>query len=181
MIRLKFKFDDQFLIETFKRYRRQHAVRNTWLILKVLCIVIFLILSIVSVFHNDYKLIIFFAAIIILMLYGHKIDYLVLKYRCRKSPYINEQVEITISDEDYRVLSDKFETKSLWSVFTKAVVFSDGFLLMQGPGLFNWLPVKNITQGSAQELNQLIKNNIKEYKVIEQINTADRQATPASR
>ena len=102
------------------------------------------------------------------MLYGHKIDYLVLKYRCRKSPHINEQVEITLTDEGYHVLSNKFETKALWSVFTKTVVFRDGFLLVEGPGLFHWLPLKNITRGTVQELNQLIKNNINEYKVIEQ-------------
>ncbi len=177
MIKLKIEFDDQFLLETFKRYRRQHALRNTWLILKVICIAIFLILSVASAFHGDYKLIVVFTAVIILMLYGHKLDYVLLKSRFRQSPFINEEVEITISDEGYHELSNKSESKSLWSVFTKAVVFSDGFLLLQGPGLFNWLPVKNITQGSPQELNQLIKNNIKEYKVIEQGASRDRRET----
>jgi len=175
---LKIKLDDHFFLESFKRYRRQHAFRNIWLILKVFFVAIFSILAIVSVFHSDYKLIAFFAAVIILILNGHKIDYLILRSRFRKSPFINDQAEINISAEGFHELSNKSESRSLWSVFTKAVVFRDGFLLFQGPALFHWLPAKNITQGSAQELNQLIQNNVKEYKVIEQIPSLDETLPP---
>lgn len=169
MIKFHFKFDNQFVVDSFNKYRRQHAIRNTWFIIKIILTFVFMILSIISIYHGDYKLVYFFAAVIILMIYGHKIDYFIIKYQNRKSPYLNEHVEIYLSENGFHAVSSKSETKAKWSIFTKAVVFRDGFLLFQGPRLFNWLPLKNISEGSVDKLSDLIKNNIKNIKVIEQL------------
>jgi hypothetical protein len=48
------------------------------------------------------------------------------------------------------------------------VAFSDGFLLFQGPRLFNWLPLEKISEGNIETLIDLIKANIQNYKVIKQ-------------
>ncbi|WP_419663173.1 uncharacterized protein Dvar_36000 [Desulfosarcina variabilis str. Montpellier] len=168
MIKLKFKLDDQFLVDGFKRYRRQHAIRNSWFVLKIILSCVFLILAFVSIYHGDYKLLFFFAVVVILMLYGHKIDYLFIKRRSRKSPHINEDVEIILSENGFQAVSSKSETKAKWSIFTEAVAFRDGFLLFQGPRLFNWLPFNKISEGNIQKLIDLIKANIEIYKIIEQ-------------
>lgn len=168
MIKLNFKFDEQFLIDGFKKYRQQHAIRNTWFVLKIILSILFVVLAITSAYHGDYKLIFFFAAVIIIMLYGHKIDYFVIKYRCRKSPHVNEYVEISLNENGLQAVSSKSETKAKWSIFTKAVVFRDGFLLFQGPGLFTWLPLNKISEGTVGELSGLIKDNINNYNIIEQ-------------
>ena len=168
MIKLIFRFDEKFLIDGFKKYRRQHAVRNTWFVLKIILSILFVILAIISAYHGDYKLIFFFAAVIIIMLFGHEIDYLLIKYRSRKSPHVNEDVEITLNENGFQAVSSKSETKSKWSIFTKAVAFRDGFLLFQGPRLFNWLPLNKISEGNIEKLIDLIKTNIQNYKVIEQ-------------
>ncbi len=168
MIKFNFEVDEKFLVDGFKRYRRQHAVRNIWFVLKIVLSILFLILSLFSIYHEDYILVFFFAVIIILMLYGHKIDYLLIKYRCRKSPRINEDVEITLSENRFCAVSSKTETKAKWSIFTKAVVFRDGFLLFQGPKVYNWLPLNKISEGTIEKLIDLLKNNIENYHVIEQ-------------
>ena len=168
MIKLNFKFDDQFLIDGFKRYRRQHSIRNTWFVLKIILSIVFIILSVFSAYHGDNKLIFFFAVVVIIMLFGNQIDYLIIKYRSRKSPHVNENVEITLSEKGFHAVSSKSETKAKWSIFTKAVAFRDGFLLFQGPRLFNWLPSNKISEGNIENLIGLIKANIQKYKVIEQ-------------
>lgn len=173
MIKLNFKLDDQFLVDGFKKYREQHAIQKTWFVSKIILSFVFLILSLVSLYHGDYKLIFFFAVVVLLMLYGHKIDYLLIKYRSRKSPHINEYVEVTLSENEFHTISSKSETKAKWSIFTKAVAFRDGFLLFQGPRLFNWLPSNKIYEGTVEELIDLIRNNVKNYNVIEQPLPAD--------
>jgi hypothetical protein len=102
------------------------------------------------------------------MLYGHNFDYLIIKYRSRKSPHLNEDVEITLSENEFKAVSPKSEIKAKWSIFTKAVAFRDGFLLFQGPRLFNWLPSNRISEGNINKLIDLIRTKIKNYKVIEQ-------------
>ena len=102
------------------------------------------------------------------MLFGNHIDYLIIKYCNRKSPHVSENVEITLSEKGFHAVSSKSETKAKWSIFTKAVAFRDGFLLFQGPRLFNWLPSDKITEGNIENLIDLIKANIHKYKVIEQ-------------
>ena len=62
--------------------------------------------------------------------------------------------------------SSKSEIKALWSIFTKAVAFHDGILLLQGPGLFNWLPLKNISEGSVERLIDLIKNKLQRKIIV---------------
>ncbi len=167
MIKFYFKFDDQFVVDGFKRYGRQHAVRNTWYVSKIVLSLVFILLSLGSIYHGDYKLVIFFSIVIILMLYGHKIDYLLIKYHSRKSPHINEHVEITLNENGFQAISSKSETKTKWSAFTKAVAFNDGFLLFQGPRFFNWLPLNKISEGNVEKLSDLIRTNIKKYKTIE--------------
>jgi hypothetical protein len=107
MIKLNFKFDDQFLVDGFKRYRRQLAIRNTWFVLKIILFIIFIVLSIVSAYHGDNKLIFFFAVVVIIMLFGNQIDYLLTKYRCRESPHVNENVEIALNEKGFHAVSSK--------------------------------------------------------------------------
>lgn len=168
MIKFKFKFDDQFLLDGFKRYRRQHVVRNSWLYSKILLSLVFSILALVSLYQGDYILVFILAVVTILMLQGHKIDYLLIKHRGHKSPHINDHVEITLSENGFQAFSPKTETKAEWSIFTKAVAFRDGFLLFQGPKIYNWLPLNKISEGSAEKLIDLIKNNIENYDIIGQ-------------
>jgi len=122
IIKFKFKFDEQFLIEGFKRYRRQRAFRNIWLVLKIFLILIFLILSLFSIYHRDYKLVFFFATVSIIVLYGHKLDYLLIRYHSRKSPHINEDVEITLSEDGFLAVSTKSETKDLLCSLLASVI-----------------------------------------------------------
>lgn len=168
MVKYNFKVDDQFLVDGFKRFRRQHSIRNSWFVLKIFLSFVFIILTIVSIYHGDYKLVYFFTAVIVLMLFGHKLDYLFIKYSSRKSPNINEDYEIILNENGFQAVSSKSETKAKWSIFTKAVAFHDGFLLFQGPRLFNWLPSDKISEGNIENLIDLIKANIQKYKIIEQ-------------
>ena len=168
MIKLNIKFDEQHHVDGFKRYRRQHAIRDTWFVAKIIILFIFIILSIITVYHGENKPAIFFAVVIIIMLFGHNIDYVTIRYRSRKSPFFNEDAEITFSENGFHIITSKSEDKSQWSVFTKAVAFRDGFLLFLGPSAYFWLPLSKISEGTVEGLMDLITKNIIKFKAIEQ-------------
>jgi hypothetical protein len=59
-------------------------------------------------------------------------------------------------------VSERTDSKLNWQVFTEGYRFDDGFLLMQGKQLFNWLPLAAL-QGEPNVVEALIKANVDEY------------------
>jgi uncharacterized protein YhhL (DUF1145 family) len=169
MIKYNFKIDDKFIIDGFKRYRRQHALRSTWLFSKIFLTIFFIILSVISIYHGDYNLLLFIAIVIAFMHFGHRIEYLIIRRRLRKTPHFNENIEIALSESGYHSFSSKAEARAKWSIFTKVVAFRDGLLLFQGPRLYHWLPTAKILEGAVENLVDLVKTNIENYSVIEPV------------
>jgi len=81
----------------------------------------------------------------------------------RQSPYRDENVVVALTDEGFNTTGDVSRTGLTWQAFTKAVRFRDGFLLLQGPNVFNWLPDHALTEGKVEEIEQLLLKHVPSY------------------
>lgn len=99
-----------------------------------------------------------FAAFLLL---SGRIDQWWLKHKLRRSPFINEIVKLELSDAGLHAISLSQDSKLAWRVFTKMIQFDDGILLLQGPGMCNWIPYERLElEHDAQRLIQLVHANI---------------------
>ena len=131
------KFTSDFLIAAFQRYRRQHRGRYIGLAIKLLALALLAPIA-VWMFWQGYIVIgIFVAALSVFMFFAHHVDYWLARRSFTKSPYRDEDVLIEFTDAGFHACSPKQDTRLQWSAFTKVVHFGDGFLLFQGPKLFN--------------------------------------------
>jgi hypothetical protein len=106
-----------------------------------------------------------FAAIAGSLTLGWPIDAWVIKRRFRKSPYHNDEIALTLSEEGLHVVGRASETRLAWSNLTKARRFKDGLLLFHGPQMFNWLPDSAAADaGSVEEADRLIRTHVKDFR-----------------
>ena len=162
MAEYRFLFDEGFLIQAFRRYRRQHGTRRVLMAIKVVAAVLLVPLAVFAVAHRVWWLAAFFLALVILMFNAHLIDFFLIKRQFRKSPYRDEHVVITLAAEGVHAVSSKSDSKLTWAVFTKARRFHDGF-----PVVFNWLPEPALTEGTAADVESLIKTHVRDYRIVE--------------
>jgi len=159
--------DDDFLIQAFRKYRRQHGARYVLLAVKSVGAALLLAVSAFGVVMEMWGLVAFLVPLVFLMFSGHLIDFWRMKRRFRKSPFRNDEAAITLTPDGLHTVSPKSESRQTWAVFTRARRFSDGFILFQGPGLFNWLPDAALTDGTPHEVDAMVRDNVKDYKVVE--------------
>ncbi len=164
----RFLFGEDFLIQGFQKYRKQHGTRCVFIAIKSVASILLVALVAFAVAHRIWGLTIFLIALVILIFNGHRMDFWLFKRRFRKSPYRNENIIITLTADGFHAVGLKSNSKLTWAAFTKARRFRDGFLLFQGPGLFNWLPDAALAAGAAAEVAYLIEANVKDYKIVEQ-------------
>lgn len=169
MAEYRFLFDESFLIQACRKNRRQHGTLRVFLVIKSVACLLVLGLAALSVAHRAWWLTALFVAAAILGFNGHQIDLWRLKRRFRKSPYKDDDLVITLTADGVHALGSKSDSKLTWAVFTKACQFGDGFLLFQGPGLYNWLPTSALVDGSTSEVESLIRDNVRHYKMVEQM------------
>jgi hypothetical protein len=163
------KFTSDFLVEAFQRYRRQHRGRYVGLAIKLLALALLAPIAIWMLWQGNVVIGVFFAALSVFMFFAHHVDYWLARRSFRKSPYRDEDVVIEFSDAGFHARSPKQDTKLQWSAFTRVAYFKDGFLLFQGPKLFNWIPLSSLDGPSqATELGALLRSKILEHKIVEQ-------------
>lgn len=162
-----FRFSEEHLLTSVLRYRQQLAWRRPFLGLKwVLASALFLLL-LFAAYMGIPLLSGVFGAIIGVMLLGWPIDAWLMRRRFRKSPFRDENYQFVLSDDGAHVVSQNSDTRIAWAVFTKARQFSDGFLLFQGPGLFNWLPDSAaFTPACLAEAEQLIRAHVTDFRKL---------------
>jgi hypothetical protein len=162
------RFTSDFLIETFRRYRRQHRGRYVRFAVKLFAVALLAPLGILMFWQRQVATGVFLAALTIFMFFAHHVDYWLARRSFRKSPYCDEDVVIEFSDTGVHARSPKQDTKLQWSAFTRVAHFKDGFLLFQGSKLVNWIPLSSLDGPSqAAELAALLQSKISEHKVVE--------------
>lgn len=148
--------DEDFYIEAFKKFSlsRSKKVRYLSIFIKILAICYFVFFIAKFLSQEAYALALLMFGLSLIVLSVDKIGQYVIKRNLRKSPHANEENIIYFSEDGFHSKSDNADTKLKWSTFTKFKRFDDGFLLFQGPKVFNWLPDTSLsdpTQLSVME------------------------------
>lgn len=103
-----------------------------------------------------------------ILLVGWPIDKWFTRKRFRKSPFHNDDIAFSLSDNGVRIVGRNSEVKVGWVNFTKARRFKDGLLLFQGPNVFSWLPdTAAVDSGAVTRARELVRTSIKDYREIE--------------
>lgn len=157
-------FSESFLVEMFRRHRRSRKLALYATLLKGflgLCLIGLTVMCVLAKTYVGASVICVFLA---LLVFAYRIDELLLRQRFRKSPYHDERIRIQLSAGGFTANSTKSNVQLGWAAFTGARRLDDGFLLFQGPGVFNWLPINAITEGTADDAEELIRTNVPDYK-----------------
>jgi len=162
------KFTSEFLIEAFKRYRRQHRGRYVGFAIKLIALVLLSPMAIWMFWQGHVVVGVFFAVFSMFMFFAHHVDYWLARRSFRKSPYRDEDITIELTEAGFHARSPKQDTKLQWSAFTKVAHFKDGVLLFQGPRFFNWIPFSSLSGAAeAAELETLLRSKIQEHRIVE--------------
>jgi hypothetical protein len=163
----KFTFSEEFLLTATLRYRQQLSWLRTFHRVKWPLLFVFMAYATFTAVVVDYSLLILFVFMAGALFLGWPIDAWLLRRRFRKSPYHNDQILLSLSDEGLHVVGLTSEIRLSWPVFTKARRFSDGLLLFQGPSVFHWLPNNAVTDPSiVLEVEQLVRSWISDFRDI---------------
>jgi hypothetical protein len=161
----RFTFSEDFLLTANLRYRRQLAWRKPFYGIKGVLALILLGLGALLAVKASSWLFVPFAAIAGSMTMGWPIDGWILKRRFRKSPYHNDEILLTLSEEGLHGVGRSSETRLAWSNFTKARRFRDGLLLFHGPQMFNWLPDSAAVDSmSVEEADRLVRAHVRDFR-----------------
>lgn len=153
--------NNDFYTEAFKRYRASKRFRHLFSLVKVVGFLFFVFAAWVTISQNEYiyALITVLAALVIL--FSRQIDYFVLMRNLRKSPHLNEELLCRFDEDGLQIHSDKIDMRATWDIFTEAKRMDDGFLLFQGPKLFNWLPDGALVdRGDLKDMRLLLRKKI---------------------
>jgi len=167
MAQYRFTFSEEFLIEANLRYRRQLPWRRPFYGLKGVLAFILLALGAFVAVAAKWWLLVPFAAFAGALFLGWPIDAWFLRRRFRKSPYHNDEIALTISDEGVHGVGRSSETRLNWSLITKARRFSDGLLLFQGPQVFHWLPNTAAADPTdVADLERLVRAHVQDIRDV---------------
>jgi len=87
-----------------------------------------------------------------------------------QSPLLNEEFTLNLQEEGFQVSSPNEDSFLRWPRFTKVVEFADGYLLYQGPNMFNWIPITSLENpNEAAALGDLLRRHIHDHRTIASI------------
>ena len=179
----RFTFDEAFVAESLKRYRKSHPARMLRWALKSFGFVGLGLLAAVGIVAKILPLTGIFVFFIILLAVAPAFDFWLMKRRFRKSPFYNSNVVIRFSDNGYYGEDPQSRTELAWSAFTEGCRLPDGFLLFTEPQRFHWFPDRALVSGHVAEIQPVLKQVVKRFRSAEQTVAADRRedAPPAER
>ncbi len=162
-----FHFSEDHLITSLLRHRQQIWWRRPFIGLKWLLATILGALLVLVVLKGAGALSGVLGGILGMLVLGWPIDVWLIRKRFRKSPFYNDEIAFSISESGVHVVGRDSEVRLGWVIFTRARRFSDGLLLLQGPGLCNWLPDSAATDKAAiADAQELARANIKDYREV---------------
>ncbi len=160
------RYDADFLDIAFKRYRRQHPAWPAVLFIKAAGLLVLMPAAILLFWTGEPMPALVALAFSILILSSGLLERWRLKWAIAKSPFKDDDLRITFSADGFHASSPKQDVKLTWPIFTRVAHFKDGFLLFQGPKLFNWIPFSALEPSGLEELENLLHTHIKKHKVI---------------
>lgn len=161
----KFLFSEEHVLTACLRYRQQIWWRRPFLTMKWLLVAIFCIPLIIAIHQGIQVLTMLCCAVLGSLLLGWRIDAWIIRKRFRKSPYHNDNVEFTLSENGAHSVGQSSEVRIAWRNFTKVRRFRDGLLVFQGPHLFHWLPDAAAVDSTALDVaEKLLRAHVRDYR-----------------
>jgi hypothetical protein len=160
----RFRFTADVLVEGLRRWRGMHVSTSMLWLHRMVLVAACAILGAIT-FNSRYPAL----SVAVCLGFGYLlfrpwIQDWQTRSQFTKSPYRDENMVIVLSDEGFQGTGDVGRTALSWQAFTKAVRFSDGFLLLQGPGVFNWLPDTALSEGNVAEIELLLLKHVASYQ-----------------
>jgi len=162
-------YDENYVLSSIDRYRRQRHVYPWFIAVKVLCgLGMALLLGIITwgampAAGQLVPLLVtatVIAVFLLLLLQGPRIDYFFLKRRLKKSPLYGENTRIEVDDSGVSVSTSKTQTILQWSAFSKARRLDAGFLVFMEPTSFYWWPDAALVSGTVDEVDRLLRAKV---------------------
>jgi hypothetical protein len=152
--------NEGFVVESLERYRAQTLRRFGRVSVKIVCFLGLALLFGICVWAKIYYVAALLAFFIALLLVGPRIDYWVMKWRLRKSPFYQHKMRIEVQKEGFKETSEISTTELKWPAFTRAVRLKDGFLVFSGPRHFHWWPDAALVEGRVQDIELLLQEKL---------------------
>lgn len=162
------KYDADFLESALDRYRRQHFGRLLIAGVKIVGTVIFGFASVFLFWVGEPLKASVPLIIVAVAILSGPLDQWLVRRAMAQSPFKDDELTIEFNDEGFHARSSKQDVNLRWEVFTKVAHFRDGFLLFQGPKLFNWVPFSALKHAEVSELDALLHKHVDEHKIVEQ-------------
>jgi hypothetical protein len=157
-------FDDAFLVEMLGRHRRTKSRRMIAVKGFLGCFLV--VAAISSLMQGWLGMAAFWAFLVVAMLYSHRIDYWLARRRFLRSPLCGGIVTLTVGPEGVHTVSNFHDSRVAWTAYTSAYMFSDGMLLYQGPGVFQWLPDRLLMSGTRAGAESIVRTRINDVRGI---------------
>lgn len=166
-------YDENYILSSIDRYRRQRHVYPWFIAVKILCglgmaallgIIIWGAMPVAGRFVPLLVITIVITVFLLLLLQGPRIDYFFLKRRLKKSPLYGDSMRIEVSDSGVSVSTSKTQAILQWSAFTKARRLGGGFLIFTDPDSFHWWPDAALVSGTVDEVDRLLQAKIVAYE-----------------
>jgi hypothetical protein len=152
MFSCEFMFSEEFLHQAVVEHGKIRFARKVMTVVKGLCLVCLLAISALLFFGmrnvGGGSLFIGFS---LLLVFSRSIDRHLLRWRFRKSPYWNRRIRVELVEDGVRTSSELGDSTVLWPAFTRVVGLRHGFLLYQGPQVFNWLPLSAFQSAPSRD------------------------------
>lgn len=162
MVRYRILFDEPFLVDLLDRYRRTKSrSRNAikWILGGFLAFA-----AVSSLLQGWPGMAIFWLSVIVAMIYAHRIDDVVARWKFRRSPSCGEVVTLTLGAEGVHTVSASHDATFFWSAYTRAVALPDGMVLFRGKGTVQWLPDRLLVTGSREDAESLVRSRIADVR-----------------
>ena len=101
------------------------------------------------------------------LMFSSLLNRAVLRRRIRKTPTLNDDWVVRLSDDGMSSSGKRGEARLDWSGFSKARRFADGLMLFQGPNLFHWFPDSARTKPALpSDEGDLVRRHVSDYRDV---------------
>jgi len=160
MPQYRIRCTEDYLVESYQRYRAQSPNRYSLIPLKVIGFLGLALLLAIGVGAKVYTMALLPGFFLLLLLAGPRFDYWLMKRRFRRSPFYGNLAVIDLSEAGYKSESEGGKAEMPWRTFTNGRRLHDGFLLFTGPSQFHWWPDSALTEGTVTEVERLLRSSV---------------------
>ena len=148
-VQYRIQAGDEFYATAFQRHFQQHASYRSISTIRIVGIIVLLLCAAATALQGHWKPALASLGAVSLVILSRPLDRFIRHWKIRRSPFWNEVFKMELSEQGFKSSSPKANVELTWEAFTKAIRFSDGVLLYQGPNAFYWLPNTSLLEGDT--------------------------------